>query len=298
MCRRQAFTTNAISWAAGGTHPIHLGYHWYTPDGEVAPHHLWDDHRTELPKDLAPGESVSLQAKLSIPSAAGVYQLRWDMVEEMVAWFTWKGQPTLDVTITVQSEILPSPQSDVIVEDIAFERNESGRVRLAALVKNIGGQITGDVVGVAFLVDGQYATFGVIDPLPGGEAKPVRAVSYLDLDGEHEITAIADDVNRFEESQEHNNSLSKLIDFSNEPARLADVIISKIFPDNHNFTPGEIVTFGAEVKNVGDGPTGDIVGVAFLLDDAYLTFGITDVLAGASVPVRRVSSTRAGAVGR
>jgi hypothetical protein len=60
----------------------------------------------------------------------------------------------------------PLPQqADVIVKDIAFERLNDGQVRLAALVENQGGAVTGDVVGVAFFVDGRYTTYGIIEPL-------------------------------------------------------------------------------------------------------------------------------------
>ena len=92
------------TWSAGGANPVRLGYHWYTTEGqEVAPG-LWDDNRAPLPHDLQPGQSVTLNPNLSIPRTPGTYELRWDIVEEMVTWFAWQGVPTLNVQVTVNTE--------------------------------------------------------------------------------------------------------------------------------------------------------------------------------------------------
>ena len=86
--------------------------------------------------------------------------------------------------IQFQIEARPGQRlSDVIVKDIAFERNVVGQTVLAALVENVGGVTTPDVVGVAFLVDDQYATYGAIPPLEPGQEQPVRAVQPLALSG-------------------------------------------------------------------------------------------------------------------
>jgi Ni,Fe-hydrogenase maturation factor len=96
--------TSYRTWAAGGPYPVRMGYHWYLPDGrEVAPT-LWDDNRTHLPYDIPPGESASLNCNLSIPRAPGVYDVRWDLVEEQRTWFAWQGVSTLNVRVTVKKE--------------------------------------------------------------------------------------------------------------------------------------------------------------------------------------------------
>jgi len=44
--------------------------------------------RTELPKAVAPGESVVVEARIAPPEDAGLYALQWDPVQEGVTWFS------------------------------------------------------------------------------------------------------------------------------------------------------------------------------------------------------------------
>jgi subtilase family serine protease len=192
-------------------------------------------------------------------------------------------------------EAKPAPAlSDVVVKDIAFERNEVGQVRLAALVANIGQAQTGDMVGVAFFVDDGYATFGAIPPLPAGESQAVRAVQPLSLSGSHKITAFVDDVNRFPEESEENNTLTEQIDFGAPGPHLADTIILNVTMGQGRFSEGDAITIEAVVRNIGSAPTGGIVGVAFLIDDRYITFGTTaPIPPGETRNVRSVTTWQA-----
>lgn len=54
-----------------------------------------------LPRDVAPGESVAVEATFALPESAGSYVLRLDMVDERVAWFSQLGSPTTDLVLTV-----------------------------------------------------------------------------------------------------------------------------------------------------------------------------------------------------
>ena len=96
--------TSSRTWPAGGPNPLRVGYHWYTLAGQPTPASLWADHRTALPHDLLPDDQVTLTCSLGAPNQIGVYEVRWDMVEERKTWFAWQGVPTLDVQITVGSE--------------------------------------------------------------------------------------------------------------------------------------------------------------------------------------------------
>jgi spore coat protein H len=200
---------------------------------------------------------------------------------------------SLDLEFSVEDK--PGPAlSDVVVKDIAFERSEVGQIRLAALVANIGQAQTEDVVGVAFFVDDGYATFGAIPPLPAGESQAVRAVQTLSLSGSHKITALVDDVNRFPEEHEENNTLTEQIDFGTPGPRLADTIILNVTMGQGRFKEGDAVTFEAVVRNIGSAVTGDLVGVAFLVDDRYITFGTTaPIPPGETRNVRSVTSWQA-----
>lgn len=59
---------------------------------------------TPLPKrDLAPGESATVTVPLNIPKEPGVYDVRFDVVEENVAWFCWEGSPVGHCELTVEA---------------------------------------------------------------------------------------------------------------------------------------------------------------------------------------------------
>lgn len=72
--------------------------------------HLFDEQRrlfarghlrAELPRDVAPGEEVRVQARLLLPARPGRYRLRLDLVDEFVAWFEQVGSPAVDVEVEV-----------------------------------------------------------------------------------------------------------------------------------------------------------------------------------------------------
>lgn len=72
-------------WGKGEA--IHLSYHLY----EDAERPLIDGPRTPLPRDVRPGESVTLEATLLAPPRAGEYLLMWDLVHEHTTWFSGQG---------------------------------------------------------------------------------------------------------------------------------------------------------------------------------------------------------------
>ena len=82
----------------GGPNPFTLGFQWYDAAGQFVQLPAEHDYRTSLPQEVPPGRQVSLRAKLRIPEAAGTYQLRWDMVHELITWFTSQGDAGLLVT--------------------------------------------------------------------------------------------------------------------------------------------------------------------------------------------------------
>jgi hypothetical protein len=69
------------------TDEIHLSYHLY--QGAQRP--LVDGPRTDLPHDVMPGESVTLDANLRAPKRPGEYLLMWDLVHEDTTWFSGQG---------------------------------------------------------------------------------------------------------------------------------------------------------------------------------------------------------------
>lgn len=98
--------TGRKAWAR--SEAFHLSYHWFDPAGRS----LMDGGRTQLPRDIAPGESVDLEAEVRAPALAGAYRLVWDMVHERTTWFSAQGVAPKVVPVEVRSvsaEPAPSP---------------------------------------------------------------------------------------------------------------------------------------------------------------------------------------------
>lgn len=93
-------------WPAGRR--LRLGNHWLA-DGAMV---VRDDGRTELPADLAPGESVELQLAVRAPLQPGRYQLELDVVQELVAWWSDLGGQTVRVDVDVSGEPAPATETD------------------------------------------------------------------------------------------------------------------------------------------------------------------------------------------
>ncbi len=84
-----------------GKKAVHLSYHWFDSAGKTV---VFDGIRTELPHDLAPEETVSLDATIQAPDQAGDFRLRLTMVQEAVTWFEAAGAQPLDVPVTISAQ--------------------------------------------------------------------------------------------------------------------------------------------------------------------------------------------------
>jgi hypothetical protein len=243
---------------------------------------------------IAPAELTAVQEA----AESGYLSIRLAGPEHGHRLFAWdSGQDGRGPLIKIGVQFKPQPSqdmSDLVMKDIAFERIQAEQIRLTALVANIGQAQTAGAVEVAFFVDDQYATSGILEPLPVGASRTVQAPKVLFLSGVHRITAIVDDINSLPEEEKQNNTLTKRIDFGRQPPPLADVIILEIQMGQARLIEGDRVTFQAVVKNTGAGPTGDVVGVVFWVDEQYITFGTWSPLApGAVQSIRAVSPWQA-----
>jgi hypothetical protein len=115
--------TSYRTWAAEGPNPVRLGYRWYAEDGRELPASLWADLRTSLPYHLPPDQIVTLNANLGAPRTPGVYQVRWDLIEELQSWFSWQGAPTLNVLVTVKAEVEPPPPPSSTIPKVSASHN-------------------------------------------------------------------------------------------------------------------------------------------------------------------------------
>ena len=128
--------TGSRTWVAGGQNPFHLGYHWYTAEGQEVSASLWADNRTELPRNLAYGDSATLTCNLSIPRVAGNYEVRWDMVEELRTWFAWQGVPTLNVRVTANPEVVEPPPVGSLSVSASHNNQQQGADNLQQAIDN------------------------------------------------------------------------------------------------------------------------------------------------------------------
>ncbi|MCB0191810.1 MAG: N-acetylmuramoyl-L-alanine amidase [Anaerolineae bacterium] len=102
-----------FQWVRGGDKPFRLGFQWYDANNQMVQLPSAYDFRTSLPRTIAPGGTVELQAKLRTPDQPGSYRLRWDMVHELVTWFSSQGDPGLVVPITVKAaQVVTKPGVD------------------------------------------------------------------------------------------------------------------------------------------------------------------------------------------
>jgi hypothetical protein len=91
-----------IQWTNSGTHPFALGYRWLTNDGNG----ILDTPPADvaLPHDVQPGETVHLQARVSVPDLpAGSYRLDWGMLQRDVLQFYERGWADAETQVTLQT---------------------------------------------------------------------------------------------------------------------------------------------------------------------------------------------------
>lgn len=75
--------TSSALWSSQSAAPIRVSAHWYDAAGAVL---VWDGPRTTLPRDIAPGESVTVTVALGVPPA-GAAAVVIDLVADGLTWF-------------------------------------------------------------------------------------------------------------------------------------------------------------------------------------------------------------------
>lgn len=172
--------------------------------------------------------------------------------------------------VTVGSVIIGGQhnKADVVVEDIFVtpERFALGdSIQIHALVKNVGTETTSDKVGTSFKVNGisNNGWWHTEPPMePGASAVFTMDTLYLvTTNQEFRVEAHADDVNRFPETNDTNNTRTELFVPGQLP--IADVIIDSLSTDPLIPIPGSPLTISATVRNIGTASTTDDVGVGF-----------------------------------
>ena len=96
--------TGIKTWMVTGKNAVRLSYHWTDTTGKQ---YLWEGERTNLPNPVLPDQEVTLEAKVKSPPLPGDYKLQWDMVEELITWFSQKGVAMPQAVVKVTGEPKP-----------------------------------------------------------------------------------------------------------------------------------------------------------------------------------------------
>lgn len=84
----QITNTGKEVWSAvgigSGTYRVAASYRWLDSGGAAV---IAEGERTLLPRDVQPGETVELRARVPAPTQPGSYRLLLTLVQESVAWF-------------------------------------------------------------------------------------------------------------------------------------------------------------------------------------------------------------------
>jgi len=86
-------------WTRAGDHPVRVGHHWRDDAGSLT---VWEGFRSELPRDVAPGETVEVEVWFFAPARPGRYILELDVVQEYLTWFSERGSPLLAGAVEVR----------------------------------------------------------------------------------------------------------------------------------------------------------------------------------------------------
>jgi SAM-dependent methyltransferase len=127
-------------WCASGRpddppYPVRLGNHWRGWFGKML---LYDDRRTALPFDLAPGESLEVGIFPTAPTRWGPHTLELDMVQEDVRWFTQAGSTITRVRVFIDPRLAANT-----VEGLppVMEMHGIPRPEVEALIARAGGEV-------------------------------------------------------------------------------------------------------------------------------------------------------------
>lgn len=72
-------------WNRVGSSPFRIGYRWFRSSGQEIQETGLAIH-AELPKDVPPGQEVTIPVRVKAPSTLGSFTLKFDMIQEGVTW--------------------------------------------------------------------------------------------------------------------------------------------------------------------------------------------------------------------
>jgi hypothetical protein len=75
-------------WNDNAVHSFAVSYHLFKSDGSIL---TYDGTRTHLSERVMPGQTVTVNAAVTAPGYPGSFAIQWDVVQDSVTWFSWKG---------------------------------------------------------------------------------------------------------------------------------------------------------------------------------------------------------------
>jgi hypothetical protein len=110
--------SGSLLWPASGAGSVSLGYRWLTPDNKPVAGGK-SDGKVQLPRNVSFADTLTVTAKLSVPTVTGHYALVWDMYRDGIGWFADQGSHVLRVDVVIgkgtgdkappKSSVLPLP---------------------------------------------------------------------------------------------------------------------------------------------------------------------------------------------
>jgi hypothetical protein len=82
---------------AGGISPVRLNYRWWKTSAQPPASTV----RQSLPATVRPSETQKIDVTVQVPDEPGEYNLQFDLVQELVAWFADKGADRLIIRVRV-----------------------------------------------------------------------------------------------------------------------------------------------------------------------------------------------------
>ncbi len=119
-----------FTWPSSGENAVSISYNIYNSLSETI---VFDGTRTAIKNDVKPGETIAVPMNIKIPASGGRYIIEYDIVQEGVAWFSSRGNPTFRKNITV---------TDSADEWTGAEAEDTAEVEDGAAAADLdGGQI-------------------------------------------------------------------------------------------------------------------------------------------------------------
>jgi hypothetical protein len=160
------------TWVTG---QYFLSYHWFEGSKQV----VWDGIQSPIPAYVLYNKSVTVQAQVKAPDAAGTYTLKWDMLYKPLwgnpKWFSQAGAQTFDQTVQAVKPFAP-----VVMEVIKIDTDKLWQM-IQPQIKSVGPAMPGADIYIAGVNFGQKSGT-ILFKLPSG-----KTITLIPLEWKHNV---------------------------------------------------------------------------------------------------------------